>query len=63
MDVKTLFEKLQDAEGFMITASLIDSKGKIDHFLILDKYNIEDVNPSHEEIKKLINKTFKKKSK
>lgn len=59
MDVKTLIEKLQDSEGFMISASLVNKNGRLDHYLILDSYNIEDVENSYSEVKKLVSKTVK----
>lgn len=54
MELRDLIDSLSDANGYMITASVLDNKGNIVHELITDKFPLLDMLPSHAECKKLI---------
>ena len=53
-DLRTIIEKLATTEGYMLSVSLLDKNGKIDHHIINDNFPFIDMLPSHGEIKNLI---------
>jgi len=54
MELRELIETLQTAKGYMISATVLGKNNDLTHHLIYDKFQLLDLLPSHNEIKKLI---------
>jgi hypothetical protein len=61
MKIEEVFAQLDSAEGYMITVSILKTKGgDIDHFLFTEKFPTVDMLPSHGEVERLVIAELKK---
>lgn len=57
-DLHDLMEKLESASGYMLTVSILDKDGKLNHRMIMKDFLKSDMLPSHFQIKKLLIKNL-----
>ncbi len=54
MDLRELIEKLSEAKGYLVTATLLDNNEMLTHYISVDNFPVADLLKSHKKTKDLV---------